>query len=116
MTVAELQERLVEINNGSQSIIARAEAEKRDLAEEEQKELDELIGEFKAKSADIERMKQQVEAGANPREFKMDLARELGTHFLVRIAYEDPLMLYLGERDASLLRKTGPRVDDHARA
>jgi tyrosyl-tRNA synthetase len=36
---------------------------------------------FEKSLSDIERMKQEVEGGANPREFKMDLARELVDRF-----------------------------------
>jgi HK97 family phage major capsid protein len=57
MTILELQQRCDEINAESEAIVARAEAEHRqDLSEEERGELDQLIAEFTAKTADIARM------------------------------------------------------------
>lgn len=56
MTIAEIQDRLVEINSESESIIAAAQAEKRDLSGDEQQQLDSLIDEFKTKKADAGRL------------------------------------------------------------
>lgn len=56
MTVAEIQDRLTEVNAESQSILAAADADKRDLSGEEQEKLDLLIDEFEVKKADLARM------------------------------------------------------------
>lgn len=57
MTIAELQARLDEINTESLSILAAADADKRDqLLPEEQEQLDNLLDEFERRSADLARM------------------------------------------------------------
>lgn len=63
MTVAELQDRLSEIHEENQSVLALADAEKRDLTGEEQEKLDGLIEEFNIKKADIARMQAVQEHG-----------------------------------------------------
>lgn len=53
--LADLRQRLIDIEEHSKIIKAKAEAEKRDFSEEEQTELDKLFNEFDVVEADIER-------------------------------------------------------------
>ena len=56
-TLDELQERLLDINEQIQSIQATADAEKRDLTEEEATQMDGLFNEFEAVETEINRRK-----------------------------------------------------------
>lgn len=57
MTIEELQDRLLELQADCESILAAAASDKRDsLTEDEQEQMDSLLGEIKAKSADLARM------------------------------------------------------------
>lgn len=56
MTIAQLQDRLSEINEESVSILARAEAEKRNTSPEEDAELDGLLEEFNTTKGTIARL------------------------------------------------------------
>lgn len=56
MTLEELRERLQFLNDTAQTIIARAEGEKRDLSAEEQTELDRTLQDFDRVKADIDRL------------------------------------------------------------
>lgn len=56
MDITQLQDRLAEIQEESEAILARAESEKRDLSDEERDELDALLEESETKSDDIARM------------------------------------------------------------
>jgi HK97 family phage major capsid protein len=60
MTVAELQARLVELNETGKAIQAKADAEKRDLTAEEQTEVDAIFAEFEQVEADISRREKLV--------------------------------------------------------
>jgi HK97 family phage major capsid protein len=54
-TIATLQERLLELNEEAESIQAAADAEKRDLTEDEQTKVDSIFADFKKVEADIAR-------------------------------------------------------------
>lgn len=54
-TMEQLQNRLLELNDSAKNIQARADAEKRDLTEDEQKEIQQIFAAFEATEADIER-------------------------------------------------------------
>ena len=56
MRIEELQERLAELNDTSQAIIAKAEAEHRDLTTDEQTDLDRCLADFDKVKGDIERL------------------------------------------------------------
>lgn len=56
MTIQELQDRQTELYGESQSILALAEAEKRDPTEEEREQLDSLIKELEVTKGDLARM------------------------------------------------------------
>lgn len=53
----DLEDRLFDLNERAQAILATAEAEKRDLTDEERKEFDGLIDDAKEAEADIDRIK-----------------------------------------------------------
>jgi len=55
MTIAELKARLVELNEVGKAIQAKADAEKRELNADEQKEVDAIFAEFEQVEADISR-------------------------------------------------------------
>lgn len=55
-TVADLQNRMVELNSNATSINARAEAEQRDLTDDERRELDGIFALFDQTQADVERL------------------------------------------------------------
>jgi HK97 family phage major capsid protein len=63
-TLENLQNKLIELNTAGNSIQARADAEKRDLTADEQKEMSEIFASFAAVEADIERRKQLEELNA----------------------------------------------------
>lgn len=54
--IDDLRERLGELNEGAQTITAKAEAEKRDLTTEERKDLDSLLDSFRETQEDIQRL------------------------------------------------------------
>ena len=54
-TIEQLQARLVELHEIGNAIVAKADAEKRDLKPEEQKEVDDITAEFENIEADIGR-------------------------------------------------------------
>lgn len=69
MTIQELKARLVELNEKGKSIQAKADAEKRELNPDEQKELESLFAEFEATELDIKRreiLDQQASRLAEP--------------------------------------------------
>jgi HK97 family phage major capsid protein len=58
--IEKLKARLVELHETGKAIQAKADAEKRDLSTDEQKELDAVLGEFDAVEADIKRREKIV--------------------------------------------------------
>jgi HK97 family phage major capsid protein len=63
-TLENLQNKLIELNTAGNGIQARADAEKRELTADEQKEMSEIFASFAAVEADIERRKQLDEINA----------------------------------------------------
>jgi HK97 family phage major capsid protein len=63
-TLENLQNKLIELNTAGNGIQARADAEKRELTADEQKEMSEIFASFAAVEADIERRKQLGELNA----------------------------------------------------
>jgi len=60
MTIEELKGRLVELNETGKAIQAKADAEKRDLTADEQKEVDAIFAEFEQVETDIKRREKLV--------------------------------------------------------
>jgi HK97 family phage major capsid protein len=54
-TLESMQNRLIELNTNANNVQARADAEKRDLTDDERKDLDQIFNAFNELSADIER-------------------------------------------------------------
>jgi len=67
MRIQQLQDRLSEINEESESILARAEAEKRNTSPDEDSELDGLLEEFNTTQTTITRMQAVSDMGAQLR-------------------------------------------------
>lgn len=66
-TLEEMQNRLIELSQNANNIKARAEAEKRDLSDDERKDLDQIFAAFEELEADIDRHQQleQINAKIN---------------------------------------------------
>lgn len=63
-TIESLQNRLLDLRDQANNIQARADAEKRDLTEDETKEIETIFASFEATEADIERRKRLDEVNA----------------------------------------------------
>jgi HK97 family phage major capsid protein len=63
-TLEDMQNRLIELSQNANNIKARAEAEKRDMTDDERKDLDQIFAAFEELSADIERHERLGEINA----------------------------------------------------
>jgi HK97 family phage major capsid protein len=63
MTIEELKARLAELNDTATAIQAKADAEKRDLTDEEQTQLEAVMGDFEKTEADIKRRERLAAQG-----------------------------------------------------